>query len=91
MVGINKPCCNRFKQTSLVSRGPTTKEYSLQTLIMSLIPINPFTQYQFMKRLKHYKANDYIRQKGPLFDLGGSYTNTQRCSEERELNGALSS
>ena len=72
MVGINKPCCNRFKQTSLVSHGPTTKKYSLQTLILSLILINPFTQYQFIKQLKQYKANDYIRQKGPLFESGGS-------------------
>ena len=83
MAGINKPCCNRFKQNSLVSRGPTTKKYSLQTLTLSLIPINPFTQYQFMKQLKQYKANDYIKQKGPIFDSGGGYTNTQRCSKER--------
>ena len=42
MVGINKPCCGHLNERPF-SRDPTTKKYSLQTLI------NPFIQYQFIK------------------------------------------
>ena len=78
MVGINKPCCNRFKQSSLFPSDPTTKKSSIQTLTLSLIRLTRCTQYQFIKHLKQYKANDYIRQKGGTFLLQGE--NIQTCT-----------
>ena len=58
MVGINKPCYNHFKQSSLISSDPTTKKYSIQTLTLSIIPIN------LLYTVSVYKTNKTIQSKG---------------------------